>query len=86
MSERNDWELGSERTVDGPAVLTLISQADLLAGNEVRAVVIDDTIVDGRQLVPVMERIGAKARDEMQRSFTWRRPRRLRSCHSNLLP
>ena len=54
MSERTGSEQSKERTVNGGAVLALISQADLLVGNEVRAVLVNDTVVNNSQLVSVI--------------------------------
>ena len=67
-------------------VLSLISQADLLAGHEVCAPVVNDAAVNNGQLVPVLS--GGDVRMEPTRSdrsekknFTWRRFERLRCCH-----
>jgi hypothetical protein len=54
VSERTYGELGKELTVNGGTVLAPVSQADLLVGNEVGAVIVNDAVVNNSQLVPVM--------------------------------
>ena len=43
-----------ERTVNGGTVFARISQADLLVDDEVRAVLVNDTVVNNSQLVSVI--------------------------------
>lgn len=40
--------------MDSGAVLVFISQADLLTGNEVCTPIVDDTVVNNSQLVPII--------------------------------
>lgn len=66
-------------------VLSLISQADRLAGHEVCAPVVNDAAVNSGQLVPVLSggevRMEPTRSDRSEKKITWRRFERLRYCH-----
>lgn len=53
-SERTGEEPSKRRTVNRGTVFSLISQADLLTGHEVGALIVNDTVVNNGQLVPVL--------------------------------